>query len=364
MLSFLIPRLHHGLYKTITGNFEENINSLEENTLSIYYLSDIKSQISKELKDWEFYEKCTNIYEFLYTNIPGKLYSVCHDNPSTQTYFVIIEIFRNFFIDEYLNKPSIRTFHFEPSEDLIESLDEMRGNKNDEHFIFSNNSRVFSDKKMSNTQYENLSFVSIKNFEHISKKYISSIDFITIVNISNTDTIKSIYGNVCYALCIQKNEGSFVIKMPEIHYQFTIDIIALLSSLYQEVYITKPLSSNGNSSDKYIVCKRFIPINSNRIYPYLFSSFQKLINAPVSNFYSLFKTKNLYFTNKIEECITIITQNQIENIHSTLNLIHTERNKIVHNNTNIKSKTDHLIETNIKKCIQWCNNHHKKTNSM
>jgi hypothetical protein len=361
MQTLCIPRLHNDLYKSIIESFDIS-NNYNENNFSVYYLSDIRLQLRKVSKDWEMYENKTNTYEYLYTNIPGMNYGVCYNKPNTPFYFILIEIIRMFFLEsnDLLSKYSMKTFQFEKNDDLIPALQKIRNNENDMHTIFSNELNEKINLESKNVQYENISYISIENFKFIREKYKSSINFITCINISNTDSIKTIYGCVCYALCIQKHQGSFILKIPDILNQFSIDIIALLSSLYNEVFLTKPLSSRDNCCDKYIICKSFIPTNSDSIYSYLLSSFQNLINAPSSNYYSLFKSHNMFFTNKIIEFNTIICQNQIENIHSTLNLIYNDKNsKLL-----TKSKIDNILDINLQKCIKWCNIHHEKTNSI
>ena len=51
--------------------------------------------------------------------------------------------------------------------------------------------------------------------------------------------------------------GNCIIKINDIFYKPIIDILYLLSSLYDKTYILKPNTSNVTSFEKYIVCKGF-----------------------------------------------------------------------------------------------------------
>ena len=51
--------------------------------------------------------------------------------------------------------------------------------------------------------------------------------------------------------------GFFLIKLFDKFTRVSIDMMFLLSLLYEEVYIVKPKSSRYANSEKYVVCKNF-----------------------------------------------------------------------------------------------------------
>jgi hypothetical protein len=55
----------------------------------------------------------------------------------------------------------------------------------------------------------------------------------------------------------QSSNGCCLIKINHIFYKPIIDILYILCSTYEKVYIIKPNSSTITSFDKYIVCKNF-----------------------------------------------------------------------------------------------------------
>lgn len=56
-----------------------------------------------------------------------------------------------------------------------------------------------------------------------------------------------------------KKEGNFVLKIYESFTQTTGKIILMLKSLFEHVYIVKPLTSDTSSSEKFIVCLNYTP---------------------------------------------------------------------------------------------------------
>ena len=144
---------------------------------------------------------------------------------------------------------------------------------------------------------------------------------------------------------MQKHGGHFILKLFDCFLHHTIDILALLSSLYEKVYITKPQTSRYANSEKYIICKNYIGPNCNTIYNSFYNVFKTLLTTemPINRLLNIPLT--LLFTTKIEEYNAIFGQQQIENIHYTLNLVDC---------TNKEEKYNNLLKKNIKKCIDWC----------
>jgi len=201
--------------------------------------------------------------------------------------------------------------------------------------------------------------LNIENFVYCKEKYASSMDLITAdggfdfsndFNNQEISIANLLFAQIAYALCMQKKNGSFVLKIFDCFMPHTIDLLFILSSFYDKVYITKPQTSRYANSEKYIVCKKFLFSSCNDFYPFLYEAFIKIchnnsnnnnncihrfLNIPISN----------YFLTKLEEYNSIFGQQQIENIYYTISLIETK---------NKAEKIDMLIKTNIQKCIQWC----------
>jgi hypothetical protein len=166
--------------------------------------------------------------------------------------------------------------------------------------------------------------------------------------------INLLFAQIAYALCMQKRGGVFVLKIFDCFMKQTIDLIYILCSFYEKVYITKPQTSRYANSEKYIVCKNFLFDSCDEFYPYLYATFYKMCNNDghsVKSFIGIIPPS--YFINKLEEFNAIFGQQQIENIHNTILLM---------NNKNKAVKIENLIKTNIQKSIQWCIKHNIKHN--
>jgi 23S rRNA U2552 (ribose-2'-O)-methylase RlmE/FtsJ len=111
----------------------------------------------------------------------------------------------------------------------------------------------------------------IQNFDYCVAKYGSTMDLVTAdggfdfskdFNKQEISILHLLWGQVCYALCLQKRGGNFVLKIFDIFYEHTIDILYILSGFYEAVNVCKLQTSRIGNSEKYVVCKGF-RFNSN-----------------------------------------------------------------------------------------------------
>ena len=117
-----------------------------------------------------------------------------------------------------------------------------------------------------------------------------------------------------------KKGGIFVLKVFDIFTQATIDLLYILSSLYERVYISKPHTSRTANSEKYIICKGY-KLEDSKEYLQIFSKVFEIINSDLSIHNFLNIEIPLIFKNKLEDINAIIGQQQIENIMSTFYLL-------------------------------------------
>lgn len=66
-----------------------------------------------------------------------------------------------------------------------------------------------------------------------------------------------ILNEIYSAICLQKAEGHFILKVFDIFTETSIHLLYLLNLIYAEVYIYKPKTSRPTNSEKYIICKNF-----------------------------------------------------------------------------------------------------------
>jgi 23S rRNA U2552 (ribose-2'-O)-methylase RlmE/FtsJ len=378
MISFTLPRLNRELYLSIdtTKKQESWRNHTDLYESEQYYLENIEKSIQKVKIEWDIYKTIANAYEYLHSPIPFENFNVCMLN-RPRTFFIITEILHKFFLEHIRNSNSITTFDFsDHSNGMSEAMINLRHqNVNDKHMIMNKSKSIMGVNIIICDPKTNI--LDQDHFKYITKKYKSSIDYITI-NIEKEDSYQIFSAQICYALCIQKNNGTLILKFLDTFSTKSIDVIGLLASMYDEVFMTKPLSSKNYHSESYLVCKNFSPDAFEKYYPCLLDYFTNVLSdSKLTNltFFNGSSCINEYFSNKVKEYSTIFTQYQIEQIHSTLNIIATDKNKKIHIHSSFKpdsndgltnefnqqnfekSKVQYLLNMNIKKCLQFCSSH-------
>lgn len=377
MIYFVIPKTINTTYKNIEYiDCDKPVLPFISNSLS-NYLYEMKNKINENENEWNIYKKYTNSYEYINTCVPHKKKAISKYKPLSRSFFKMVEIINFFNINANFSNKSIKSFHLcEGPGGFIEALIYLRkkintdtytsdlyygmtileDDKNDvpawkKSYIFlKNNKNLIIENGIDNTG----NILSIKNFLYCKEKYGSSMDFITAdggfdfssdFNNQETSVNKLLFAQIVYALCMQKENGFFILKIFDCFMQYTVDLLHILSSFYETVYITKPYTSRFANSEKYIVCSKFLFNSYECFFPYLYNTFENLLSSNNNPFRFLNIPNSNYFVSKIEEYNSFFGMNQIENIYNTILLI--ENNKK-------NEKIDFLIKNNIQKAVSWC----------
>ena len=198
--------------------------------------------------------------------------------------------------------------------------------------------------------------ISLENFLYCAEKYKNKMDIVTAdggfdfsVDFNHQETMatKLILCEVFYALALQKQGGSFILKIFDVFHKATVDILYILSYYYDHVSIMKPYTSRIANSEKYVICQGFKITDSTQIiqqFASIFDSIQKSSSGDVLSSLLPFE-HDLYFLNKIEDMNAMVSFQQIENITSTLSIITNHRNS---------EKLEQYKRANVNKCIAWC----------
>ena len=386
MIHLQIPRSLNTLYKHIDC-IEEDDDTEDyklSNSLS-YYLNDIKQRIETQENEWDIYKRYTNPYEYIHTCVPGKRKCVAKVKPLSRSYFKMIELTRFFRLLDTpsLSEPtqSLQSFHLaEGPGGFIEALSHIRNNPKDKYIGMTilddaQDKNIPAWKKSQHFLRENPhveietgadgtgDLLQIANLDNCYKKYASSMhiitgdggfDFSLDFNSQEKNVTKLLFAQALYAIIMQRKSGSFILKIFDSFIHSTIDLITILSSFYEKVYITKPQTSRYANSEKYLVCKGFHFARIHHIYPHLRKVFGKVLSSrSISRFLNIPTT--LIMETKMEEYNAIFGQQQIESIHYTLSLLE-HKNK--------SEKVDHLIKTHIQKSIQWCSRYQVSHNAI
>jgi 23S rRNA U2552 (ribose-2'-O)-methylase RlmE/FtsJ len=211
--------------------------------------------------------------------------------------------------------------------------------------------------------------ISLQNFLYCSEKYKNKMDIITAdggfdfsVDFNHQESMATqlVLCEVFYALAMQKQGGSFILKIFDVFHKSSIDILYILCYYYKNVSIMKPYTSRVANSEKYVICQGFKISDSTQIIQQFATIFPMLIQSNDKDkqvISSLLEfNHDLYFLNRIEEMNAMVSFQQIENITSTLSIITNHRNA---------EKLEQYKRTNVNKCIAWCekydiphNSHH------
>jgi len=303
----------------------------------IFYLNKTYERIC-QISDSELVEtvsKFVNPYEFIYTSVPGSHMSVSKVNPGAHIFFEILEIIQICGLSELVNiDNAINAAYLSHNHSSIDELFTMlRYNDSDTKFGIDFNYDNLCDIFINTAREQTLELIicefPIQTYENINM-YIRSLLLVLSIIVKN-----------------QANNGICIIKIDNIFYTPILEFIFLLSTVYEKMYIIKPVISNITKSERYIVCKQFKTSNcvkqallqqvETAVVPIL--SHNELIQSILAN------KIPYYFINKIEELNLNIGQQQIETYDQIINICRC---------INIEDKLETLKRSNIPKCITWC----------
>ena len=370
MTFYLINQLNNKFnIDDIDINYDNSNNIFISKTLQLYLIN-IKQQIDNYPNKWDSFKKYTNPYEYIHTNIPGTKTSISIHKPLSRSYFKLIEIYKLHDICEDFKNININTYHLaEGPGGFIEAISFLRNNNNDKYYGQTlidnkdnnipgwNKSKEFLNKN-NNVEivkgYDNTgNILTACNLKYCFDNFKNSMDIITgdggfdfSIDFNKQEELATnlIFGQICFAITMQKKGGIFILKLFDIFNKATIDMIYILNCLYEKVYITKPNTSRYANSERYIVCKYFKINDSTDYYNKLYELYNNnIFDNNITNILNI--NFPLLFVNKLEEINAVIGQYQIENINSTINLI---------NSKLTNEKIENIKKQNIQKCLNWC----------
>lgn len=386
MMQFQLPRNSPTLYKYLQySSYDGNEFPHAYISCSLsYYLNDIKKRIDSREMLWDTYKKFTNSYEYIHTVVPGKKKSVAKLKPLSRSYFKMIELMQFFKLLENHDKKPMNSFHLaEGPGGFIEALAHVRENKEDSYIgmsilddVHDPNIPGWRKSRQFLEEHKNVfievgkdktgDILSEENFHYVNETYGGTMDLITgdggfdfSIDFNNQEHNigKLLFGQIAYAVVMQKRGGHFVLKIFDSFMAHTIDLLALLSCLYEKVYVTKPQTSRIANSEKYIVCKNFMGPPHQELFQKLLPLFQSMLSNKDGHVFRFLNIPiSLLFMTKVEEYNSIFGQQQVENIHYTLSLIDNKHNR--------DDKINALLRQNVKKCTDWCIKHNVIYNGM
>jgi hypothetical protein len=304
--------------------------------------------------------KIINPYEFLYTNIPNYEVSVSKVKSDNPIFFDLIEINQICGLNDFFSlSDSLVIGHFTSENTSTEYFINMvREEHIDLQYNFSTNN-IFELYKSISQQNTNHNIYNCL-FMEINKEWFHSNLYLFYL--------------LVYVLVIIKYQvkgGVSIIKISYLFDKSIIDIIYILSCIFDKVQLVKPLVNNIVYPELYLVCKDKLvePLMNNN-----FNQLNEDCNVKVfldeleKNIHLLFliltnyNIENIYiksiiqlnenidclpylFINKIEELNSIYGQQQLEILDQIIN---------IYKNKSRDEKMEFIKKNHIQKCIQWC----------
>jgi len=315
----------------------------------IFYMNNIYNQLFKlqennndqnEEITIDYVNKIVNPFEFIHSNVPGSIISVSKVKPESVIFFELMELFQVFNISDVLAlKHKINIAHLTNNYTSINYLLNMIREENEDTVIFED------------FNYNNLYEIFVRN------NYKHKLDLIICEFHPDeyNDTKKYINNMILVLLIIikyQMNQGMSVIKIDNILYKAVIDVIFIISSIYDKIFLVKPSISDVTKSERYLICMGYNENTNNQnkllanIEEQLISKIDnvelmsdKCINSLIAN------EVPCYLINKLEESNLVIGQQQLEAYDQIINIF---------KNKNREEKMENLKKFHIQKCIQWC----------
>ena len=285
-------------------------------------------------KEWEISKKVLNQYEYIYTSSRTNK-NICGIIPVSRSYFKLYEILKD-------------TIGI-PSEGKAGCIAEGPGGfihcLNDHSNIIIHGITLISriDRKIT---YWNLQIINnernflsygidgtgdiykIENAEKYINETIKDKVFCDLVtadggfdyskdyNLQESASYQLIYSEIYINLSIQKEGGTFIIKVFDLFDYKTIQLLYLLYISYDKILLHKPLTSRLSNSEKYVVCIGYNKYNGDLLdvlKEYYDHCGDLIIDVPDSFINDIIKYNESFIDNQINTINDIIINIQSEN---------------------------------------------------
>lgn len=129
-----------------------------------------------------------------------------------------------------------------------------------------------------------------------------------------------ILNEIYSALCLQKQGGTFILKVFDIFTTTSIHLLYLLNLVYGEVYIYKPKTSRPTNSEKYIICKNFQLVDKSYTLHILRKLSEKFKTQKKYTSFTLFDNIPTEFINKIHNMNNELLNKQCDALQKAIEL--------------------------------------------
>jgi hypothetical protein len=355
MCYYILPKNNNNCVINISLNKKEPEICLSYSTFE--YFNKSRTQLSNFfLKNnnitFEYISHIINTYNCIFSNIKNSNINISKFEYKSSSFYDFIEIINLFNIFDNKIKKTGDPVKMKKTRALIISSTFTYDTKCLEYFNNTYNNLFLTFNYNYDAQIEKYLFYTSNETQY---KY--DVIFFELNETDYLDINKYILGLILSLLAIikeQKEHGTLILKISNINHKPILDILYILTTLYDNVSIIKPVTSNILTNEKYVICRNFIVNNKNNYNHYynnLKYTYYLLCGKYVKNqnlfIDSIIQDENIsyFFKTKVNNINILIIQQQIEIINHTFNLI---------NNKNNCEKIKEIIHSNIQKSIQFC----------
>lgn len=343
MSYYIIPKNNNNI------EIDPRIDDTHINIITSYsmfhFYDDLRDQLLRLLtiqpNDISFNEieqiyKEFNPHEYIYSKVPGSKYSVSKLKTKSNLFYEFFEIFNTLNCFDIFKHTNLKVAYFGNNyTDITDCFGLIRENKEDnivrcyENIIFHKDKYDFFFFELEDNLLDNL-------------------------NLDLNQYVIYLIKNIIKILNHQINNGICIIQLNHLFHQPIVELIYIITSLFEKTYVIKPNSSNITDFTKYLVCKFFITNDSKtELYKYYSSKLNELLfhylkeSSSSKNIVSILNISlPYYFLNKMDDINVIIGQQQLECLDQIIN--------IFKNNSNKKERLDYIRKINIQKAVHWC----------
>jgi hypothetical protein len=336
------PKLSNNAWKYIDCIIDKEPITIFLSFSLFHYLTELN------IKKKEFLDVWDDVSD--YAHVP----KISVYKPISDLYFNIFEIIHciRFNFKDYKAADFVM-FSFSPNMyDAIEPVSNLRKNQNDKYYGFS--TPIINDS---------LNIYTLNNSTYLlTDQYKNCADLVYCEggdkNGSEQYRFEDLFFEISQAICVQAHKGTIIIKFHECFLKTTSELVFILSSMYEKTYIIKPNVSNIYSSERFLVCNNFLFTSYKDYYHFFENAFEKIKNnGPcVSSLLSKIQLP-IFFKNKMDECNTIIGQQQLENIYHVIENIENNKKISILDVSSVGVYPKEPYRSNMRSAILWCEKH-------
>lgn len=318
----LDKQLKERLFYLVVNNFEHKINDhnedLENISIKLFKESNEKSFERSFFKLWEM------IVYFDLIDLNEKDFLTSHLCEKDGSFLKATLEFRN----KFAKKADLKNDHYcvttkSNNQKLSDTQSECINKYKSSIFKYEKSNTDLNDETGNDGGLTNTK--SIKEYLKVISKNKKLASLITcngdFGNTNEIDLYKLLLGEIITSIASQKKGGNMVLKIFDTYTLPTLKMICILTSLYNEVIVCKPLMSRNFKEEKFLICKGFKHDQDSKldkIINNLYTLLDKMNDS--QNVYDIFSNYKLTnnFLQKIIEINLTLSNNQYTSINNII----------------------------------------------